>query len=88
MMPNEKQIRALARNALEAGTLPWHDPDRTWGGPGVGLPCAVCGDRIPAGQMEYEVQFGHDGETPSPDRFHLHLPCFAAWEEERTEPRN
>ena len=84
-MPNEQWIRALARKALLAGTLPRRDPARTWGGPGVGMPCTICGDRIPAGQMEYELQFSHDSENPGLDRFHLHLRCFAAWELERTK---
>ena len=84
-MPNEQQIRALARKVLQAGMLPRHDPDRTWGGRGVGLPCLVCGERILPDQVEYELQFAHDGATPRLDRFHLHLRCFAAWEMERTK---
>jgi hypothetical protein len=85
-MPNEQQIRALARKVIQAGMLPRRDPDRTWGGKGVGLPCLVCGERIPRDQVEYELQFAHDGATPRRERFHLHLRCFAAWEMERTKP--
>ena len=43
-MPNEAPVRDLARGVLQAGTLPRRDPDRTWGGKGVGLPCTVCGE--------------------------------------------
>jgi hypothetical protein len=84
-MPNEQQVRVLARKVLRAGTLPRHDPDRTWGGHGVGMPCTICAEPITRDQMEYELQFSHDAATPSLDRFHLHLRCFSAWEMERTK---
>ena len=84
-MPNEREVRALARNALRTARLPRGDPDRTWSGNGVGMPCAVCGEVITGDQVEYEVQFRH-GAAPRMDRFHLHLRCFAAWEMERTKP--
>ena len=84
-MPNEAEIRQLARQILRAEILPRRDPDRTWGGSGVGVRCTVCSQPIPPTQMEYELQFAHDGGTPSLDRFHLHLRCFAAWEMERTK---
>jgi hypothetical protein len=63
-MPNEQHIRALARKILQAGGIPRHDPDGTWGGKGVDVPCAICGERIRPEQVEYEVQFAHDGVTP------------------------
>ncbi len=84
-MPNEKEIRALAREVLKAGKLPVCDPDRTWGGHGADMPCAVCGQRIARDQVEYELQFSRDGANPALDRFHLHLRCFSAWEMERTK---
>ena len=84
-MPNEQQIRELARKVLQAGTIPRRDPDRTWGGIGVDMTCTICGHRIPRDQMEYELQFSHDGANPGLDRFHLHLRCFSAWEMERTK---
>jgi hypothetical protein len=84
-MPNEQQIRALARKVIRAGRLPRRDPDRTWGGVGMGMPCTVCGKPIPAEQIEYELDFSHDGAAPGLDRFHLHLRCFAAWEMDRTK---
>jgi hypothetical protein len=83
-MPNEAEIRALARGVLQTRTLPRHDPDRTWGGPGVDKPCTICGLRIPADTTEYELQF-RNGQTADLDRFHLHLRCFAVWELERTK---
>jgi hypothetical protein len=86
-MPNEAQIRALARGVLQTRTLPRRDPDRTWDGKGVGLPCTVCGMPISPAETEYELQFSHDGAAPRLDRFHLHLRGFAAWEMERTKVR-
>jgi hypothetical protein len=84
-MPNEHRIRALARNIFQAGLMPRRDPDGTWGGKGVDVPCAICGERIGPDQLEYELQFGQEGATPDVDLFHLHLRCFAAWEMERTK---
>jgi hypothetical protein len=34
-------------------------------------------------QMEFEIQFAHDGAVPGLDKFHVHVRCFAAWEFER-----
>jgi hypothetical protein len=59
------------------------DPTRTWGGPGVGAPCTVCGEPITKDQLEFEVQFARDGDNPGLDKFHIHVRCFAAWEFER-----
>jgi len=66
--------------------MPRRDPDGTWGGKGVDVSCAICGERIRPDQLEYELQFGHEGATPAVDLFHLHPRCFAAWEMERTKP--
>jgi hypothetical protein len=85
-MPSEEHVRAQARKVLEAGTIPRRDPDRTWGGVGANMPCAICGQRIPRDAIECEIEFGHDGATPGLDRFSMHLRCFAAWEMERTKP--
>jgi hypothetical protein len=84
-MPNEAALRRLARLVLEGGKLPQRVPDRTWGGPGIGAPCALCDQPITLDQMECEVQFAHDGVPPGLDRYHLHLRCFAVWELERTK---
>ena len=82
-MPNEQRIRALARSVLQAGGIPRHaftNAERV-----IDFACAICGERIRPDQVEYEVQFAHDGVTPGVDLFHLHLRCFAAWELERTK---
>jgi hypothetical protein len=84
-MLNEAALRRVVRLVLESGKLPRRDPDQTWGGPGGGAPCAVCDQPITSEQVEYEVQFAHDGATPGLDKLHLHLRCFAVWELERTK---
>ena len=84
-MPNEAELRKVAREVLRAGKLPRQKPDHTWGGPGVGAPCAVCEKPVTRDELEYEVQFAHDGASPGLDKYHLHLRCFAVWELERTK---
>ena len=72
-----------ARKAIQAGKLPVRPPDRTWGGPGVDIECPVCGKPVTKADMEFEIQFAHDGTAPGLDNYHLHVRCFAAWEFER-----
>ena len=79
----EQALREKAREVLEAGKLPNRKPDRTWGGPGVGAACTICGVPVAHDQMEFEIQFAHDGGNPGLDKFHVHIRCFAAWEFER-----
>ena len=46
-MPDEGRLREqAARSYPERGT-PSLAPDRTWGGPGVGADCTVCGKPVP-----------------------------------------
>jgi len=44
----------------------------------------VCGEAVTKDQLEFEVEFAHDGDNPGLDKFHVHVRCFAAWEFERT----
>ena len=87
-MPDEVLLRVRARAAIQDGKLPSRRPDRTWGGPGVGALCAVCEMPVTNNELEFEIQFAHDGDNPGLDKFHLHLRCFAAWEFERTNNHN
>jgi hypothetical protein len=80
---DEDTLREKARVALRNGKLPNRRPDRTWGGPGVGAMCAVCGLPVRSSEMEFEIEFAHDGDSPGLDKYHVHLRCFAAWELER-----
>ncbi len=79
-MPDELALRAKAREVIGAGELPVRPPDRTWGGPGVGAPCAICDVPVTASEMEFEIQFALEGAL---DKYHVHIRCFAAWEFER-----
>ena len=82
-MPEETVLRAKAREIIRTGKLPNRQPDRTWGGPGVGASCTVCGKAVTKHQLEFEIQFARDGDNPGLDKFHVHARCFAAWEFER-----
>jgi len=46
----------------------------------------ICGAPIKLDQVEFEIQFAHDGAAPGVERFHVHLRCFAAREFERGSP--
>jgi hypothetical protein len=82
-MPDEPILREQARAAIKNGKLPARAPTRTWGGPGVGAACSVCEKPVRKDELEFEIQFAHDGDNPGLDKFHVHLRCFAAWEFER-----
>jgi hypothetical protein len=82
-MDDEQLVRAKVREVLRTGKLPNRRPDRTWGGPGVGAPCSVCDVPVTSLQLEFEIQFAHDGDNPGLDKYHVHVRCFAAWEFER-----
>ena len=81
-MSDEQALRTLARAEMETGRLPKHGPERIWGGPGGGAPCALCGKTIGNEEMEFELQFSSN-EDPRWGSYHVHVPCFAAWELER-----
>jgi len=82
-MPDEAILREKARAVIRNGKLPARRPDRTWGGPGVGALCSVCELPVKKDELEFEIQFAHDGDSPGLDKFHVHIRCFAAWELER-----
>lgn len=74
---DEETLREHARAAIAAKRIPAAATQHTWGGPGVGAECSICGRRIGQSEIELEVQFSQL------DSHHLHLPCFAAWALER-----
>jgi hypothetical protein len=84
-MSDEPQLRAKVSQHLSEQKLPSRAPDRIWGGPGVGAPCAVCEQPVTRSEMEFEVEFARDGSAPHFDVFHVHLRCFAVWELVRRE---
>ena len=75
-------LRARARQAMKIGSLPEHRPERIWGGPGSGAPCAVCGKDIGREEVEFELQFSSDAHLGS-GNYEVHVKCFEAWELER-----
>ncbi|PYM19616.1 MAG: hypothetical protein DMD78_24185 [Candidatus Rokuibacteriota bacterium] len=79
---DEQALREKVRIVIRDGKLPNRHPDRTWGGPGVGAPCAVCELPVTRQQMEFEIQFARDNPAGL-DKYHVHTRCFAAWELER-----
>jgi hypothetical protein len=84
-MPDELILREKAREAIRSGKLPARGPERTWGGPDVGIVCTVCRLPMTKEQMAIEIQFSHDGGSPGLDKFDIHVRCFAAWEFERVK---
>ena len=71
-------LRQKAGAAIRAGMLPRQHQVSTWGGPGSGAPCAVCGDLVPRDGLGIELEF-RDTDGPLELR-HLHIQCFAAWD--------
>lgn len=84
-MPDEMKLREKAKAVVRDGKLPSRAPDSTWGGDGVGAPCAVCDLPVMKDQKEFEIEFAHNGANLRTDKFHLHVRCFAAWEFERRQ---
>jgi hypothetical protein len=84
-MPDEVILREKAREAIRSGKLPVSKPSRMFGGRGSEKPCALCGDIVPRGQPELEMEFTRDGSDPEAHRYLFHVRCFAAWELERTK---
>jgi hypothetical protein len=81
---DEQELRRQARTALNLGQIPRDRPKGLWGGNGSGEQCPVCRHPVDKAEMELEVEFASAEVSARGVReFHLHLPCFAAWEVER-----
>jgi|GEM_PF-4844972 len=85
-MPDEAMLRAKAREAVRTGKLPSRRPDRTWGGPGVGVVCIVCGEAVTKDQLEIQVEFSHDGSSPGLERARPSAPAFSRPQHSSTPP--
>jgi hypothetical protein len=48
----------------------------------------VCELPVKKDELEFEIQFEHDGANPGLDKFHVHIRCFAAWEFERKKAQS
>lgn len=75
-------LHAKARAAIQAGKLPSRHPEQTWGGPGEGDCCTICGARVRPDEVELEIEFAAAGNGSEADTHHLHPRCFAAWKHE------
>ena len=80
---HEVILREKARQVVRDGKLPARRPDRTWGGPGIGAPFAVCERPVTKDEVEFEIEFARAGHDPGLDKYPVHIRCFAAWEFER-----
>lgn len=69
--------------ALRTDMLPGRSADRVSGGLGPGGPCAICGGRVNADELELELEFATGGERP--DTYTVHLACYSAWKSKRRE---
>ena len=83
---DETVLCQRVRIAIREGKLPTRSPDRTWGGPGIGAPCAVCNLPVSRYGMQFEMQFAIEGSARNYDVYHVHTKCYAAWELERKRP--
>jgi len=81
-MPDELLLRQKAREAIRSGKLPRRQPDRTFGAPGSGESCALCGEPVAQDQMLIQIEYQRHA-TSRLTSYHLHLGCHAAWEFER-----
>lgn len=81
-MSDEVTLRSKAREAIHAGKLPNHRPQRMWGGPGVGSCCPICDQPVKRDELEYELQFVADADCGIPSNCHVHIRCFMAWDSE------
>jgi hypothetical protein len=76
----ENALREVVRQRVTDGRLPCKRQDYTWAGKGTELDCSVCDLPITSLQVEYELQFGQNGDGVVVVR--MHRPCFSAWERE------
>lgn len=79
-MPDTLALRARAAHLMATGDLPSRAPQRSWGGPGGGEPCALCSVPIPREQLEFELEFpGDDGASSAAHICRFHTHCFDVW---------
>lgn len=77
---NERELRCRASAALNAEALPRVRPERMWSSGGCGELCPVCGRSIEPSEWEFELEFAPTQGGNTAREFHLHLPCFTAWD--------
>jgi len=96
-MRDEPILREKAREAIHSGRVPTARPNRMLlCSLSAGETCAVCGDLLAGGEIEFEFEYRTSppseedsrmealSRIPEVRRYHLHHDCFVAWEFERT----
>ena len=63
-MADEAVLAQKARDAICNGALPARTANRTFGGPGNGAICAVCGEPVTSNQMELEIESNRQARRP------------------------
>jgi hypothetical protein len=72
-----RTLVVLATAHIRDGILPGVGSSSVLAGPGRGECCALCGERIGASSVTYEVTVTRqDGAV---DRLFFHIPCYNAW---------
>jgi hypothetical protein len=82
-MIDDEALQKHALEAIQARRLPNRPPSRIWGGNGFWMHCAICGNLVISDELGYELQFSEGDDGPSPAEYHVHVRCFAAWDQER-----
>lgn len=84
---DDRELRRSARDAIKQRLLPGIAPTHTWGGPGNGSRCPVCGNTLAPDGMAFDLEFASSADT-RPLSYQLHVKCLQAWERERDSLRN
>lgn len=69
-------LRPLIRSMIAEGRLPLMRESHVWGGPGTGVVCAACGERITKTEVGIETSNGALDEV---NALQLHVHCFHVW---------
>ncbi|HET6584467.1 MAG TPA: hypothetical protein VFG69_13490, partial [Nannocystaceae bacterium] len=81
-MTDDGELRRHVRESILTGRLPRRPADRVWGGAGSDCTCSVCGRRVGAEELEFELEFDRSEPAGPPQRLHAHAGCLRAWERE------
>ena len=77
-------IRALVREKLRDGRLPWDSTPRFWGGPAEGEICDACDKPVTKQQLVME---GIAPTLSDKKPIQFHVTCFQIWDVERRAPK-
>jgi hypothetical protein len=75
-MSDETNEPETASGVPRVWRIPNRPPDRAWGGPGTGGPCAACGEPVTPDEVEYELEYARDDGEGGTDIHRVHLRCF------------